>query len=256
MVGMPALSRAVAEGSANIEGLLQIGEFALALLLSAIIGLEREFRQKQAGLRTQTLVGAGAALFMLISKYGFNDVLEPGRIVVDPSRVAAQIVTGVGFLGAGLIFVRQDAVRGLTTAAAVWVTAAIGAAAGAGLPVLACVATAAYLLVALAFPLLTRRLPTSGTAISRLLVRYPDGRGVLREILSMTTARGFAVDQLSAEALAHPAGGLTGEPGGALVEVQLHVHGRGSVNELAAALAELPDVHAVVADDVNAAQPD
>jgi len=253
---MPALSRVVAEGSPNIEGLLQIGEFALALLLSAIIGLEREFRQKQAGLRTQTLVGTGAALFMLISKYGFNDVLAPGRIVVDPSRVAAQIVTGVGFLGAGLIFVRRDAVRGLTTAAAVWVTAAVGAAAGAGLPVLACVATAAYLLVALGFPLLTRRLPTSATAISRLLIRYPDGRGILREVLSLTTARGFAVDQLSAETVRHPASSYDDKPGGAVVEVQLHVHGRGSVNDLAAALAELPDVHAVVADDVNVAQAD
>jgi putative Mg2+ transporter-C (MgtC) family protein len=252
---MAALSRVVAEGTPNIEGLLQVGEFGLALLLSAIIGLEREFRQKRAGLRTQTLVGAGAALFMLISKYGFNDVLEPGRIVVDPSRVAAQIVTGVGFLGAGLIFVRQDAVRGLTTAAAVWVTAAVGAAAGAGLPVLASVATAAYLLVALGFPLLTRRLPTSGTAISRLLVRYPDGRGILREILSLTTARGFAVEQVSTETVGHPATTPDSKPGSE-VEVQLHVHGRGSVNDLAAALAELPGVHAVVADDVNAAQPD
>jgi putative Mg2+ transporter-C (MgtC) family protein len=247
------LSRAIAEGTPNIEGLLQVGEFGLAILLSAIIGLEREFRQKRAGLRTQTLVGAGAALFMLISKYGFNDVLTPGRIVVDPSRVAAQIVTGVGFLGAGLIFVRQDAVRGLTTAAAVWVTAAIGAAAGAGLPLLASVATAAYLLVALGFPLLTRRLPTSGTAISRLMVRYPDGRGILREVLSLTTARGFAVDQLSTEPVTQQA---ASPDAGVMVEVQLHVHGRGSVNDLAAALAELPGVHAVVADDVNAASPD
>jgi putative Mg2+ transporter-C (MgtC) family protein len=253
---MPALTRSLAEGTPNIEGLLQVGEFALALLLSSIIGLEREFRQKQAGLRTQALVGAGAALFMLISKYGFNDVLEPGRIVVDPSRVAAQIVTGVGFIGAGLIFVRQDAVRGLTTAASVWVTAAVGAAAGAGLPLLASVATGAYLLVALGFPQLTRRLPTSGTAISRLLIRYPDGRGILRQVLSLVTARGFAVDQLSTETVGHQASGPERQPDGTLVEVQLHVHGRGSVNDLAAALAELPDVYAVVADDVNAAQAD
>lgn len=74
---------------------------------------------------------------MLISKYGFMDVLTTGRIVLDPSPVAAQVVSGVGFLGAGLIFVGRDAVRGLTTAAGVWITAAIGMAAGAGLPVLA-----------------------------------------------------------------------------------------------------------------------
>ena len=84
-------------------------------------------------MRTYTLVGVGSALFMLISKYGFFDVLVPNEVVLDPSRVAAQIVSGIGFLGAGLIFVRRDSVRGLTTAAGVWLTAAVGAAAGASL---------------------------------------------------------------------------------------------------------------------------
>ena len=162
----------LAVGSPNIEGWQQVGELGLALVLSALIGLEREMRQKSAGLRTHTLVGVGAALFMLISKYGFNDVLEPGRIILDPSRVAAQIVTGVGFLGAGLIFVRRDSVRGLTTAAAIWVTAAVGAASGAGLPVLAAMTTGIYFLVALVFPAVTRRLPQSSTAISMIRVRY------------------------------------------------------------------------------------
>src|ERR1700733_10145848 len=109
----------------------------LALALSSAIGLERELRQKAAGLRTYTLVGLGSALFMLISKYGFFDVLEPKTAVLAPSRVAPQIVTGIGFIGAGLIFVRRDSVRGLTTAAGVWLTAAIGAACGASLWLLA-----------------------------------------------------------------------------------------------------------------------
>jgi putative Mg2+ transporter-C (MgtC) family protein len=242
----------VAAGSGpNVEGWLQAGEFGLALLLSAAIGLERELRQKSAGLRTHTLVGAGAALFMLISKYGFSDVLEPRLVVLDPSRVAAQIVTGVGFLGAGLIFVRQDAVRGLTTAAAVWLTAAVGAAAGAGLPVLAGLATAAYLLVAVVFPPLTRRLPRSGTAISTLRVRYPDGRGILRDILQVATQRGFAVDRLSTQYVDQESAEVGA--GRATVEVLLLLHGKGSVNDLAATLTELPGVHAVLADDVNAA---
>jgi putative Mg2+ transporter-C (MgtC) family protein len=162
------------------EGWRQAAELGVALLLSATIGLEREIRQKSAGLRTHTLVGVGAALFMLVSKYGFMDVLVPGRIVLDPSRVAAQVVSGIGFLGAGLIFVRRDAVRGLTTAAGVWITAAVGMAAGAGLPVLAALATGVYLLVAGVFPALTRFLPRSGTAVSVVRVRYPDGRGILR----------------------------------------------------------------------------
>jgi putative Mg2+ transporter-C (MgtC) family protein len=241
--------------SPNTEGLLQVGELALAFLLSAVVGVEREIRQKSAGLRTYTLVGVGSAAFMLISKYGFSDVLETGRVVVDPSRVAAQIVTGIGFIGAGLIFVRRDAVRGLTTAAAIWVTAAIGAAAGAGLPLLAAVVTAAYLVVALGFPVLSRRLPNAGAAVSTLRVRYPDGRGILRDVLQATTGCGFAVDDMStAKAAANSVlseGNGAGTRNGATVEVLLHVHGKGSVTALAAELAELPGVHAVVADDVS-----
>src|ERR1700685_3889589 len=148
MIPVSAAGAPVAVARAlNGEGWKQVGELGLALVLSASIGLEREIRQKNAGLRTHTLVGVGAALFMLISKYGFTDVLQPGLIVLDPSRMAAQIVTGVGFLGAGLIFVRRDSVRGLTTAASIWVPAAIGCAAGAGLPVLAATAVGAYLLI-------------------------------------------------------------------------------------------------------------
>ena len=87
---------------------LQLSELALAFVLSALIGLEREVRQKSAGLRTYTLVGVSSALIMLVSKYGFTDILENGRVVLDPSRIAAQIVTGIGFIGGGVIFVRKD----------------------------------------------------------------------------------------------------------------------------------------------------
>jgi putative Mg2+ transporter-C (MgtC) family protein len=246
----------LAANSSNVEGWLQVAELCLALLLSALVGLEREIRQKSAGLRTHTLVGVGAALFMLISKYGFTDVLEPGRVIVDPSRVAAQIVTGVGFLGAGIIFVRRDSVRGLTTAAAIWVTAAIGACAGAGLPILAIITTAFYFLVAIGFPEVTRRLPRSSTAISTLRIRYPDGKGLLRELLAVATARGFAIDEIATDALSHRHGSeLHDEPSaeGSLVEVVLHVHGRGSVNHLAVALSEIEGVEAVMAGDVNVA---
>jgi putative Mg2+ transporter-C (MgtC) family protein len=234
------------------EGWRQAAELGLALLLSATIGLEREIRQKSAGLRTHTLVGVGAALFMLISKYGFMDVLTTGRIVLDPSRVAAQVVSGIGFLGAGLIFVRRDAVRGLTTAAGVWITAAIGMAAGAGLPVLAALATGMYLVVALVFPALSRFLPRSGTAISVVRVRYPDGRGILRQALQTATARGFAVNELSVSPLPGDGAAGLGPDAGRTVEVILQVHGRGSVNELAAMLTEIPGVRAVIADDANA----
>lgn len=240
----------------NGEGWRQAGELGLALVLSGGIGLEREIRQKHAGLRTHTLVGVGAALFMLISKYGFTDVLEPRLVVLDPSRVAAQIVTGVGFLGAGLIFVRGDSVRGLTTAASIWVTAAIGSASGAGLPVLALLTTGIYFLVVLAFPLATRRLPRSATAISAVQVRYPDGRGILREVLAEATRRGFAIDDVATQTLGprpEPASDLPdAAPGRPMVQVTLHVHGRQPVTELAAALSELEDVEAVLASDASA----
>jgi putative Mg2+ transporter-C (MgtC) family protein len=104
---------------------VQLSELALAFVLSALIGLEREIRQKSAGLRTYTLVGFSSALIMLVSKCGFTDILETGRVVLDPSRVAAQIVSGIGFIGGGVIFVRKDIVRGLTTASIVWLTAAV-----------------------------------------------------------------------------------------------------------------------------------
>jgi putative Mg2+ transporter-C (MgtC) family protein len=141
----------------------QFIELGLAFALSAAIGLEREIRHKSAGLRTYTVVGTAAALFLLISKYGFTDVLIDGRIVLDPSRVAAQVVSGIGFIGAGLIFVSQDRVRGLTTAATVWLVTGIGMACGAGLPWLATASTGAYFIVAFVFPLILRIIPGSNT---------------------------------------------------------------------------------------------
>ena len=243
---------AVAVRQLNGEGWRQVAELGLTLVLSAAIGLEREIHQKNAGLRTHTLVGVGAALFMLISKYGFTDVLVPRQVVLDPSRVAAQVVTGVGFLGAGLIFVRRDSVRGLTTAASIWVTAAIGSAAGAGLPVLAGLSTGIYFLVALAFPVAARRLPRSATAISALQVRYPDGRGILRVIIAETTGRGFAIDDLATEETSPGPVAHRGDLAARTVKVTLHVHGRHPLTDLAAALSDLPDVSVVLATDANA----
>jgi len=107
---------------------------ALAAVLAGAIGIEREIREREAGLRTHMLVALGSALFTITSAYGFRDFLVDGGSVVraDPTRIAAQIVTGIGFLGAGAIIRQGVAVRGLTTAATLWASAAIGLAAGAG----------------------------------------------------------------------------------------------------------------------------
>jgi len=106
---------------------------ALAGVLGGFIGIERQLRAKEAGLRTHILVGIGSAMFMIVSKYGFDDILSQPHVSFDPSRVAAQVVSGMGFLGAGTIIIQKQVVKGLTTAAGLWVTAAIGLVIGSGL---------------------------------------------------------------------------------------------------------------------------
>jgi putative Mg2+ transporter-C (MgtC) family protein len=117
------------------------GRLALGLVLGAMIGFERELHRQPAGFRTHSLVAVGAALFTVISAYGF------AGDSVDPTRIAAQIVSGIGFIGAGTILQHRGNVRGLTTAASLWSVAAIGMAAGAGLIVIAVIGTALILIV-------------------------------------------------------------------------------------------------------------
>ncbi len=101
--------------------------------LGAIIGLDREYRAKEAGFRTHFLVSLGSALFMVVSQYGFKEIVEANGANYDGARVAAQIVSGIGFLGAGTIIFHKQFIRGLTTAAGMWATAGIGMAVGGGM---------------------------------------------------------------------------------------------------------------------------
>jgi putative Mg2+ transporter-C (MgtC) family protein len=226
------------------SGAAQAVDLIVALVLSSAIGVERELRQKSAGLRTHTLVGLGAALFMLISKYGFYDVVSPGHVVLDPSRVAAQIVSGIGFIGGGLIFVRRDMVRGLTTAAAVWLTAAVGAAAGAGMLALAAGVTAMHFLVIYGYTPVVQRLP-QGRGRNLLCIRYRHGSGALRRALEICTEAGFAVGELSID---HD---RDGQAAGREVSVSLELQGRGHLAELVAALEDLDGVVGVGAGDTS-----
>jgi putative Mg2+ transporter-C (MgtC) family protein len=225
------------------QGLVQFGELGLAFGLSALIGLEREVKQKAAGLRTHLLVGVGAALIMLVSKYGFSDILARNLIVLDPSRVAAQIVSGIGFLGAGLIIVRRDAIHGLTTAATVWLVAGIGMACAGGLAGLAAAATGLYFVALYGLPAIVRRLPRVGLGPATLRLSYADGRGVLRQVLERCTNAGFSVAQLDID-------GNARYPGA--VDVLLVVHGRPSPALLAADLEEMDGVLSVTSLDPNA----
>jgi putative Mg2+ transporter-C (MgtC) family protein len=149
MAGIPELSWG--------EEILRI---ALAGGLGGAIGVERQIREREAGLRTHMLVALGAAVFTLASAYGFHDFLVSGTAIVrtDPTRIAAQIVTGIGFLGAGAIIRQGLAVRGLTTAATLWVVAAIGLTCGAGYYSAAVIATVFVLFSLWPLRVVTRRL--------------------------------------------------------------------------------------------------
>ncbi|WP_238999474.1 MgtC/SapB family protein [Segeticoccus rhizosphaerae] len=254
--GLAAVAAMAAFGEPDGQGWTQIAELGIALVLSGLIGFEREIRGKAAGLRTHTIIGFGAALIVLVSKYGFTDVLG-AHATLDPSRVAAQIVSGIGFIGGGLIFVRRDAVRGLTTAASVWLTTGIGMAAGAGLPVLAVASTAGYFVIIYGMSALVRRLPGSTHRVQEVRVTYVDGRGLLRTILERCTGQGFVVNQVST----HPMGGegrqrdegmdRPGEAAGdRLVNVVLGLTGAQDVGRLLSGLADLDGVvHAGVNDE-------
>ena len=209
----------------------------LALALSSLIGLEREIRQKSAGLRTHSLVGVGSAAFMLVSTYGFGDVLGQ-HVTLDPSRVAAQIVSGIGFIGGGIIFVRRDVVRGLTTAAAVWVTAAVGMACGGDLPLIALVTTAIYFVVAYGYPVLFRHLPVLASAPAELRLVYHDGRGILRRALEECARLGFSISDLTIR----NEDDRSRARGARLVEVDIELWGKRPIAELAADLEQIDGV--------------
>ena len=118
-----------------------VWRLVLAALFGTIIGLDREYREKEAGFRTHFPVSLGSALMMIVSQYGFSEILTHDGVSLDPSRIAAQVVSGIGFIGAGTIIFNHQIVRGLTTAASLWATAGIGLTAGAGMSWLALAAT-------------------------------------------------------------------------------------------------------------------
>ena len=155
----------------------------LALLLGGAIGIEREYRAKEAGFRTHFLVALGSALFCLVSQFGFGVDLK------DSSRVAAQVVSGIGFLGAGTIIFQKNVVRGLTTAAGLWVTAAIGLACGTGM-YLAAVLTTAMLLLGL--EVLNYWIPQLGLSTIELSFSAPSRESV-KEFITRIKQDGMEV---------------------------------------------------------------
>jgi len=132
----------------------------VAAILGGLVGLERERLEWAAGMRTHALVSLGSALFMVVSIFGFSDILNEQHVILDPSRVAAQVASGIGFIGAGTIIFRREVVKGLTTAASIWAVAAVGLAVGGGMFLAAGSATLlALALLVLAKPLKARMYP-------------------------------------------------------------------------------------------------
>jgi putative Mg2+ transporter-C (MgtC) family protein len=205
------------------EALLRL---ALAGVLGGLIGLERELREREAGLRTHLLVAVGAALFTIAGAYGFDSVS------VDPTRVAAQIVTGIGFLGAGAIIRQGFSVRGLTTAATLWVVAAVGLASGAGY-YSGAVITTAVVLVALwplrivAYHVLRRFRAEDG----RLLVELPAG-----------TPPGSVIDEVVRTGAQISSIGVGQEGDRRRLELDLALPRNMTAPHLVARVADVPDV--------------
>ena len=226
--------------------LVEIGLLLATFILCSLIGTERQVRQKVAGYRTHVLVGLGSCTFTLISAYGFVYAMAPGA-TMDPSRIAAQIVSGIGFLGAGVIFKGRNVVRGLTTAASIWVSAAVGMACGAGMLSLAVSLTAFHLITLYVVSPVIRKIPTPD-AHRVLHLGYDDNRGVLRQVLEIATNMGFSSSILSIN--------KAGDEQKPIVLMDIRFHGHLPLRELVPYLLDVPGVKSVTVRGADANEDD
>jgi putative Mg2+ transporter-C (MgtC) family protein len=221
------------------EILLRLG---IALLLGALVGLERETSEHTAGMRTNALVALGSALFTVISAFGFLSMLGIPHIQLDPTRIASYVVAGIGFLGGGAIF-RQEAkeqVRGLTTAAAIWVVAAIGMACGAGFLWEATATTLLALVVLILLRFLERIIvPYRSSHLHHLRLELTSLTGsLLEQIYETCTQASIAVEKVSAQA----------EPEGESIHIVCRVQDATTLVQALGKLRMLTGVRAVHAD--------
>lgn len=172
----------------------------VAGLLGAAIGLEREYRAKGAGFRTHLLVAIGSSLMMIVSMYGFDDVINGVTVRLDPSRIAGQVITGIGFIGAGTIILQKQVVRGLTTAAGIFATAGIGLAVGAGMYWLGAIATGMVLLGMEIFVFTHRRTGGTSTLITYSTTNREDLKRVSEEVMRLKLiVRGYDMTTIPQE---------------------------------------------------------
>jgi len=199
--------------------------------LGALIGLERESRNQLAGMRTHALVAAGAAVFTLAGAYGFSDIHRGPN--VDPMRVAAQIASGIGFIGAGAIIRDRGSVRGITTAAALWTSAAVGLAAGAGLWRVALAGAAVTLVVLVLLRPVRTRLLTLTASRYMFEVEYERGHGTLGPVLETIGDVGGSVDDLSVD---------DETEGIRRLELDVHIQDADDLREAARIVSNRPEV--------------
>ena len=166
-----------------IDSLFMLLDILLSAFLGFLIGLERKMKMKEAGIRTHTIVCVGAALMMVVSKYGFGPE-------ADSARIAAQIVTGIGFLGAGIIVYRQHEVKGLTTAAGIWATAGVGMACGASMYIIAAGAT--FILISAQFLFRLKIPPFKSKKSFSIKIRFKQENEANKRIKEM-----FGVDRFN-----------------------------------------------------------
>jgi putative Mg2+ transporter-C (MgtC) family protein len=196
-----------------------------------LIGVERESRNQLAGIRTHALVAAGAAVFTLAGAHGFPDL--PRGPNVDPMRVAAQIASGIGFIGAGAIIRDRGTVRGVTTAAALWTSAALGLAAGAGLWWVAAAGSAVTLLVLVGLRPLSTRIPFA-TSLRTIDIEYEKGHGTMGPLVEAIRGAGAELDDLN---IRDSDGGSTRS-----VAVDVRVRDPSDLDDVTSALEALPEV--------------
>ena len=165
-----------------------------ACFCGAVIGLERSRRQKDAGIRTHMIVALGSALIMIVSKYGFMDILQFEGLRADASRIASNVVTGVGFLGAGVIFVRDVSIKGLTTAAGIWATAGVGLAIGAGMYPLGIAAT---LLMVISQLILHRFFSRLENTANEFTVVVTDTKDSVKNLKEKLASKNISVEKCS-----------------------------------------------------------
>lgn len=193
----------IAESFLDSFAITNVFPYILALLTATIcgaaIGVERTHRQKEAGIRTHIIVALGSALIMIVSKYGFFDIINmtgiEGNVNLDGARLAAQVVTGISFLGAGII-VYKGTVKGLTTAAGVWTTAGIGLAAGAGMYGIAVYSTLILLLVQI---VIHRILPVENTSTTSVTMKLIDDPEVVEKVTAIFLENDYEIISNSVE---------------------------------------------------------